>query len=485
MSIEQSILTNLLVSEEYFRQVFPFLKSEYFPRGPIRIIFELIQKHYNEYKTIPTHNALVIALEKRTGIAQVEFDEAYAGIAELTGVPEDLAWLLSETEKYCQERAMHNALSEAIRIQENHAKPLDERDKRIADIGAIPDLMKNALAVAFNIAIGHDYFDDVESRFQSYRMKAKKIPFTTRILNTITKGGVERKTLNLILAGVNVGKSLGLCHLACEYLLQGYNVLYVSMEMGEEVCGKRIDANLLDVSLDDIDDGLISESDFMRRFGALKQKNCGKLVVKQFPTGAANVNHLNNLMADLQIKKGFKPDIVIVDYLGIMCSKRMTAYSENSYTLVKAIAEELRGFAVEHNVVVWSAAQTTRGGWDSSDISMSDIAESAGLAATADFILAAMETDELAEIGQQLMKQIKSRYGDKNKFSRFNLCVDKSKQRWSEPEGNFGGNLNDANDRMQATHKENVAKAKDMSTRNKMEQLAAMNDASDAVDWGI
>ncbi|QAX98595.1 DNA primase-helicase subunit [Aeromonas phage AsFcp_4] len=484
MSIEQSILTNLLVSEEYFRQVFPFLKSEYFPRGPIRIIFDLIKKHYDNYKTIPTHNALVIALEKRSGISQIEFDEAYGGIGELIGAPEDLAWLMAETEKYCQERAMNNALSEAIRIQENHAKPLDERDKKISDIGVIPDLMKNALAVAFNLAIGHDYFDDVEQRFQSYRMKTKKISFMTKILNTITKGGVERKTLNLILAGVNVGKSLGLCHLACEYLLQGYNVLYVSMEMGEEVCGKRIDANLLDVTLDDIDDGLITETDFMRRFGNLKQKNCGKLVVKQFPTGAANVNHLNNLMADLQIKKGFKPDIVIVDYLGIMCSKRMTTFSENSYTLVKAIAEELRGFAVEHNVVVWSAAQTTRGGWDSSDISMSDIAESAGLAATADFILAAMETEELAEIEQQLFKQIKSRYGDKNKFTRFNLCVNKGKQRWSEPDGNFGGNLDDASSRVQQAHKENVAQAKDLSTRNKMDQLANMNIGDDA-EWGI
>ncbi|ADM79984.1 DNA primase-helicase subunit [Aeromonas phage phiAS5] len=484
MSIEQSILTNLLVSEEYFRQVFPFIKREYFPRGPIRLIFELIQKHYTEYKTIPTHNALAIALEKRTGISQVEFDEAYSGIGELVGVPEDLGWLLAETEKYCQERAMHNALSEAILIQENHAKPLDERDRKIKDIGAIPDLMKNALAVAFNLAIGHDYFDDVESRFQSYKTKSKKIPFITKILNTITKGGVERRTLNIILAGVNVGKSLGLCHLACEYLLQGYNVLYVSMEMGEEVCGKRIDANLLDVTLDDIDDGLISETDFMRRFAGLKQKNCGKLVVKQFPTGAANCNHLDNLMSDLQIKKGFKPDIVIVDYLGIMASKRMTAYSENSYTMVKAIAEELRGFAIEHDVVVWSAAQTTRGGWDSSDINMSDVAESAGLPATCDFMLAAMETEELAEINQQLFKQIKSRYGDKNKFTRFNLCVNKGKQRWTEPEGNFGGNLNDASSRMNEAHKENVAKAKDLSTRNKMDKLA---DATidDAVDWGI
>lgn len=482
-TISQTILTNLLFSEEYLRQTYPFLKAEYFPRGPIRIIFELFRDHYDKHGTVPTHNALQIALENKTNISQLDHDEASAGINELNGVPEDLAWLLAESEKFCQERAMHNALSESIRIQENFEKPLDERDKRIPDIGTIPDLMKNALAVCFSSAIGHDYFDDMESRWSSYKLKAHKLPFRLKILNIITKGGVERGTLNVILGGVNTGKSLSLCHLATDYLLQGYNVLYVSMEMGELVCGKRIDANLLDVTMDDIDDGLISESDFKKRFEAVKMKNTGKLIVKQFPTGGASVNHLNNLMMDLKIKKNFVPDIVIVDYLGIMASKRMTAYSENSYIMVKAIAEELRGFAIEHNVAVWSAAQTTRAGWDSSDLNMSDTAESAGLPATCDFLLAIMETEELAEIGQQMAKQLKSRYGDKNINTRFNLVVNKGKQRWSEPDGNFTGELSGAQDRMNQRQADHIEESK--STRGKMDALAELDTASDEINWGI
>lgn len=485
--ISQTILTNLLYNEEYFRQTFPFLKAEYFPRGAIRIIFELIRDHYNQHSNIPTKNALAISLEQKTNLSQIDHDEALEGIGELEGVPEDLAWLLFETEKFCQERAMHNALSEAIRIQENFERPLDERDKRIPGIGSIPDIMKDALAVCFSTAVGHDYFDDMEQRWLSYKTKSKKIPFSIKILNLITKGGVERKTLNVILAGVNVGKSLGLCHLAADYMLQGYNVLYVSMEMGEEVCGKRIDANLLDVTMDDIDDGLISEADYMKRFAGLKQKNCGKLIVKQFPTGGASVNHLNNLMMDLKIKKNFVPDVVIVDYLGIMASKRMTAYSENSYTMVKAIAEELRGFAIEHNVAVWSAAQTTRAGWDSSDINMSDTAESAGLPATCDFLLAAMETEELAEIGQQLLKQLKSRYGDKNKNQKFNMVVHKGKQRWSEPDSQCTGELKGANDRMNQKRKDNIEEQRkeSMTTAGKMDALAELDDVNCIPDWGV
>lgn len=444
----------------------------------------MIERHYSVHKNIPTQNALVIALEKRGNMSQSEFDDTIAGIDELHGVPEDLGWLLFETEAYCKQRAMHNALSESIRIQENFAKPLDERDKKIPPIEYIQEVMKDALSVCFSTQVGHDYFESVESRWQSYKSKANKIPFLTKILNIITKGGVELRTLNCILAGVNVGKSLGLCHLACEYLLQGYNVLYISMEMGEEVCGKRIDANLLDVSLDDIDDGMISEHDFMARFAKLKSKNCGKLYVKQFPTGGANVNHFNNLLAELRIKKNFVPTIIMVDYLGIMASSRIANYSENSYSMVKAIAEELRGFAIENNVVVWTAAQTTRGGWDSSDINMSDVAESAGLPATVDFLLAAMETDELAEIGQQLFKQIKSRYGDKNKLTRFNLCVDKGKQRWYPPDANFGGDVNDAHARMKIQEAENLEKSKALSMMSKMNKLAESGIDSEP-DWGL
>lgn len=477
MSIERTILTNLLVNEEYFRQVFPFIKKEYFPRGPIRLIYGLIQDHYNKHKVIPSKNALAIAMDRKS-VSQVEYDDVISGIEELNGVPEDLGWLLSESEKYCQERAMQNALSRAIEIQENFEKPLDERDPKMPEIGAIQDLMKEALSVSFSFDVGHDYWDDIEARWQSYKTKARKLPFSIKILNTITKGGIERKTLNLIMAGVNVGKSLGLCHLAVDYMLQGFNVLYVSMEMAEEAVGKRIDANLIDVSMDDIEDGLISEQDFYKKLKVRSEKGCGKLVIRQFPTGGANVNHLHNLMQDLKLKKNFIPDIVIVDYLGIMASSRMK-FTENSYTMVKAIAEELRGFAIEHNVAVWSAAQTTRSGWDNLDVQMGDIAESAGLAATADFILAAMEGEDMAELGQQKFKQIKSRYGDKSKFNSFILGVCKGKQRWFELECMGGESADVATERMQEQYKENL------STKAKMVALASMDDVEETVDWGV
>lgn len=473
MSIEKSVLTNLLYNEEYFRQSFPFIKQEYFPRGAARNIFKMIKEHYDEYKTIPSKNALGIALDKKS-MAQVEYDETREGISELDGVPEDLGWLLAETEKYCQERAMYNALGEAIRIQENFNLPPGERDPKIPELGAIQDLMKDALSVSFNFNVGHDYWDDAESRWLSYKTKAKKLPFTIKILNTITKGGVERKTLNLILAGANAGKSLGLCHLATDYLLQGYNVLYVSMEMAEEVVGKRIDANMIDVSMDDIEDGLVTESEYKLKLKN-KVKGAGRLYVKQFPTGGANVNHLNNLMQELRLKKNFVPDIVVVDYLGIMASTRMK-FTENSYTLVKSIAEELRGFAIEHNVAVWSAAQTNRAGWDNLDISMGEIGESAGLAHTADFILAVMENQDMAEMDMQKFKQIKSRYGDKSKFNSFNMGVSKGKQRWYELEAMGGDGVEKANERQQEQYKEN------MSAREKADKLAEI-DIDETITW--
>jgi KaiC/GvpD/RAD55 family RecA-like ATPase len=331
-------------------------------------------------------------------------------------------------------------------------------------------------AGTFNTNIGHDYFGSSYERFMSYKNKAKKVPFSIKILNMITKGGAEFGTLNLILAGVNVGKSLGLCSLAADYLKDGHDVLYVSMEMAEEVVGKRIDAALLDISMDDIDEGLITESEFVRKIEARRNKGCGRLIIKQFPTGGANVNHLHNLMSELELKKGFKPTVVIVDYLGIMSSSRMK-YSENSYTMVKAISEELRGFAIEHNVVCWSAAQTNRSGWDNLDVQMGDIAESAGLAATADFILAVMESDELAEINQQKFKQIKSRYGDKSKMSSFLLTVLKNKQRWMDIDVNGGGTAEESVQRQQEQFKDIK------STRGKMAVLAESAEVGSALSW--
>lgn len=438
--IVNTIFSNLIYNGTFFVQAWPHLKPEYFD-GTARHLFEIMDKHVKEYNAIPSTAALEVAADKMH-VSENVLDDTKKMIRSLSNAPEDLNWLLKETETYCKDKAMYNALSRSIEIQNNAEKPEKERDKRIPDVGVIPDLMAEALAISFDSSVGHDYFEDYEKRWLLYQSKAMKVPFSIPILNTITKGGAERGTLNLILAGVNVGKSLGLCSLASDYLQQGYNVLYISMEMAEHVCSKRIDANLLDVTMDDIDNGAIQYADFKNRMEKLKGRKVGRLIVKQYPTSGAHANHFKALIKELKLKKQFKADVIMVDYLGICLSTRIKG-GENTYTMVKAIAEELRGLAVEEQAVMWSGAQTTRNAWDSSDVSMADIAESAGLAATADFILSAIETDELADQGLQLMKQIKSRYGDKNVFNHFKLEVRKGNQRWMDTDNSDIGYKSD------------------------------------------
>ncbi|WWQ13126.1 DnaB-like replicative helicase [Morganella phage vB_Mm5] len=389
----------------------------------------MINDHVTKYNAIPSKDAIKIALEKRN-LGETEFKGTTELLNLLKSAPEDLSWLVDTTEKYCQEQAMYNALSKAIEIQTNAKLEPGKRNPKIPDVGAIPELMQDALSVTFDTSIGHDWFEDYEKRWLLYQSKAMKIPFSIPILNKITKGGAERGTLNIILAGVNVGKSLGLCSLAADYLQQGLNVLYITMEMAEHVCAKRIDANLLDVSLDDIDDNNITYADYQNKMEAIGKRKIGRLIIKQYPTGGASVSNFRALLNELKLKKHFKPDVIIVDYLAICASSRIRVYSENSYTLVKAVAEELRGLAVEENAILWTGAQTTRSAWDATDVSMADTAESAGLPATADFMVAVIETDELAQQGIQVFKQIKSRYGDKNKWQTFEMGVKKANQRW-------------------------------------------------------
>lgn len=425
----------MLFNEEYFRIAWPHLKPEYFNRGSERIVYSIFKKYVDEYDGLPTQNALLIELDKKQSISQGDYDQTVEDINNFVNAPEDLRWLVDTTEKYCKDKALYNAVSRAAEIQENAALPMENQNSKLPDVGIIPDMLRDALAICFDTSVGHDYFEDYEERWELYTKKTAKIPFSIKIMNTITKGGVERKTLNLIMAGVNVGKSLTMCSLAADYLSQGYNVLYISMEMAEEVVSKRIDANLMNISMDDFD--TLTGGSYKSKIKAIADRNkTGKLVIKQFPTGGANVNHFNALMEELKTKKGWIPDVVMVDYLGICSSARIRTFSENSYALVKAIAEELRGFAVRWDVAVWSGAQTNRAGWGSSDVEMGDIAESAGLAATADFILALMETEELAQMQQYLAKQIKSRYGDKSKWGKFNVGVDKGKQRIYELDEN-------------------------------------------------
>lgn len=429
--LTSSILSNLVFNEAYYRIVYPHLKREYFRQGSERIVYGLISKYIDKYEVLPTKNALLVELETKNSLNQSDFETSIDLINSMNSVPEDLNWLVDSTEKFCQDNSLYNALTIVNEIQHNSSLNHEERNPKIPDVGVIPELLRDALGICFDTSVGHDYFEDYESRWESYVKRTAKIPFTIEILNRITQGGVERKTLNLIMAGVNVGKSLSMCTLSADYLTQGLNVLYISMEMSEEAVSKRIDANLMNVSMDDFD--TLTGGSYKDKIKALASRNkIGKLIVKQFPTGGASVNHFNALMEELKTKKGWKPDVVMVDYLGICASSRIQGYSENSYQYVKAVAEELRGFAIRWDVAVWSGAQTNRNGWDSSDIEMGDIAESAGLAATADFILAVMETTELAELGQYLAKQIKSRYGDKSKWSKFPLGVDKGKQRLYE-----------------------------------------------------
>lgn len=435
--IVESIFLNLMYNEEYFRSVLPHLKREYFIDAADERLFNYIKYFGDKHNKRPDATVLKILLEKDNNLNDGVHSSLSGQIDALETKRPDLAqtsFITEETEGWCKQQALYNALSNALQIKSNAELPAERRNKKLPDVGAIPELMRDALGVCFDTSVGHNYLNDWETRYDSYHNKEAKIPFDIDILNRVTKGGAEYKTLNLILAGSNAGKSLGLCHLAAGYLNQGLNVLYISMEMSEEAIGKRIDANLLNVSMDDLD--AIPKAMFGKKIAKLKEKVVGNLFFKQFPTGAAHVGHFRTLLQELKTKQNFVPQIIIIDYLGICASQRIGYGGENSYGYVKAIAEEIRGLAIETNTCVWTAAQTTRGSWEKSDIDMGDTAESAGLVHTADFILGIVETEALAQQGQQMFKQVKSRYGDKTKWSRFFLAVDKGLQRWSQLESN-------------------------------------------------
>lgn len=435
--IVEGIFLNLMHNEEYFRSVLPHLKREYFIDAADERLFNYIKFFGDKYNKRPDASVLKILLEKDNGLNDGIFTSLETQIDLLdTKRPQldQTAFMIEETEGFCKQQALYNALSNALAIKSNAELPIDKRNKKLPDVGMIPELMRDALGVCFDTSVGHNYMSDWETRYNSYHDKAAKIPFDIDILNRVTKGGAEYKTLNILLAGSNAGKSLGLCHLVAGYLNQGMNVLYISMEMSEEAIGKRIDANLLNVSMDDLD--AIPKEMFGKKIAKLREKVVGNLYFKQFPTGAAHVGHFRTLLQELRTKQNFVPQIIIIDYLGICASQRIGYGGENSYGYVKAIAEEIRGLSIETNTCVWTAAQTTRGSWEKSDIDMGDTAESAGLVHTADFILGIVETEQLAQQGQQMFKQVKSRYGDKSKWSRFFLAVDKGLQRWSQLENN-------------------------------------------------
>ena len=418
--VEILILRNLLYNEKYLRKVIPFIKPDYFEDPHQKIVFEEMRNFVDQYNEQATKEVLCIEVEKRQDINDTSFQEITKIISYLEDVSTDFDWLIDTTEKWCRDRAIYLALMESIALA-------DGKDSE-KDRGAIPSILSDALAVSFDNHIGHDYLEDYEERYESYHRKEDKIPFDLEYLNKITKGGIPNKTLNIALAGTGVGKSLFMCHVAAAALLGGKNVLYITAEMAEEKIAERIDANLLNVPIQEIGD--LPKVMFEDKVTKLAQKTQGTLIIKEYPTASAHSGHFRSLLNELALKKSFRPDIIFIDYLNICASSRYRqGGTVNSYSYIKSIAEELRGLAVEANVPIVSATQTTRSGYGSSDVDLTDTSESFGLPATADLMLALISTDELEELGQIMVKQLKNRYNDINIFKRFVVGIDRAKMR--------------------------------------------------------
>lgn len=436
--LEQTIIKNLVYNEEYVRKVLPFIRADYFSDNAEKIVFKEIFEFINQYKNPPTHEALVINFTEKKNLSETQVQEAIELLNKIhvdRNEPTETQWLIEQTEKFCQDKAIYNAIMESVSI-------LDSKNEKRTK-GEIPQLLSDALGVSFDNNIGHDYTQDYDSRYDSYHKVESRIRFDLDLFNKITKGGLPIKTLNIALAGTGVGKSLFMCHVAAGNLSQGQNVLYITLEMAEEKIAERIDANLLNIDLDEL--RTISKEDYTRKFSALKSKTQGKLIIKEYPTAGASVLHFRALLNDLALKKNFRPDIIFIDYLNICCSARIKPGANvNSYSYIKAIAEELRGLAVEFSLPVVSATQTTRSGFSNSDPGLEDTSESFGLPATADFMFALVTNEELEALNQILVKQLKNRYGDPNLYKRFVLGVDRAKMRLYDVEDSAQQDIADA-----------------------------------------
>lgn len=421
MNIERIILSNLIFNDKYNRKVIPFLKNEYFQDYSERVVFELIDEYVKKYNSFPSTEALAIDLSNKEGLNDQTFKNSKDIIASLeTDSNTQLDWLVDHTEKFCQDKALYLAIMKSIKI-------MDEKDGQISK-GSIPSILTDALAVSFDTSIGHDFLDDSDERYEFYHRKEKRIPFDLEFFNTITNGGLPEKTLNIALAGTGVGKSMFMCHCAAANLARGNNVLYITLEMAEERIAERIDANLLDVSIEELE--LLPKQTYDTKIKKIRDKYTGKLIVKEYPTACAGSANFRHLLNELKIKKNFEPDIIYIDYLNICLSSRIrNGANVNSYTLVKAIAEELRGLAVEYSVPIVSATQTTRSGYSNSDVGLEDTSESFGLPATADFMFALIASEELESLNQIMVKQLKNRYSDPSSNRRFIVGIDRSKMR--------------------------------------------------------
>ena len=432
--IEYTILSNLFHKEEYARKVLPFLKEDYFVERTEQVLFTTIFDFITKYNNVPTRDAILIEVNSRKDINDTEHNNIKDYVNAIKNLETDEQWLLDTTEKWCKDRAVHNAVLSGIKI-------LDGKDKK-QSAEAIPHILSDALAVSFDKSVGHDYIEDAEKRYDWYHTKEKRYKFDLEYMNRITKGGVPAKTLNIALAGTGVGKSLFMCHMASNFLTEGQNVLYITLEMAEERIAERIDANLLDVSMDDLH--VMPKDLYENKMKKISDKTYGKLIIKEYPTASAHSGHFKSLIDELALKKSFRPDIIFIDYLNICASSRFKGGNIGSYFYIKAIAEELRGLAVEFNVPIFSATQTTRTGFTSSDIGLEDTSESFGLPATADFMFALISNEELEQLGQMKVKQLKNRYNDPSVNRSFIIGVDRAKMRLYDV-GQSAQNIVDSN----------------------------------------
>ena len=419
--LEQTILKNLVQNEPFTRKVIPFLKEEYFSESDEKTVFNEVVSYFDKYTKPPTVEALLINLDNNSSLNDAVLSQAKTIVDSISKDSEDTPtdWLVEETEKWCQDRAIYIAVMDSIEV-------IDKKSQR--STGEIPDLLKEALSVSFDTNIGHDFIENSDERFEFYHTEEEKLPFDLEYFNKVTKGGLPNKTLNICLAGTGVGKSLFMCHMASANLLMNKNVLYITLEMSEERIAERIDANTLNIPMSDLPD--LSKKQFDTKIDKIRQKTKGKLIVKEYPTASAHVGHFRHLLQELNIKKDFKPDMIYIDYLNICSSARVKPGSgANSYTLVKSIAEELRGLAVEFDVPIMSATQTTRAGYGSTDVELTDTSESFGLPATADFMFALITSEELEELDQMVVKQLKNRYNDPTVFKRFVIGIDRSRMK--------------------------------------------------------
>ncbi len=434
MKIEKTILSNLIHNEEYCRKVVPFLKPEYFNDQFERIVAEELLKFFNEYNKPASLEILAIQIGKRKlHREQIESIDKY--INALDFKTENDEWLSKNTESFCKKQAVYNAIIDSFEIIEGKNQNLTE--------DAIPSLLSDALAVSFDKSVGHDYLEDFLNRYDFYHRQEEKLSFDLELFNKITKGGLSKKTLNVILAGTGVGKSLFMCHVAAAALNQAKNVLYITMEMAEERIAERIDANLLNMTMDEL--SKVDKDIYETRIGKLIKKTSGKLIIKEYPTASAHAGHFKALLEELKLKRDFKPDLIIIDYLNICASSRMKhGAGVNSYTYIKSIAEELRGLGVEYNVPILSATQTTRGGYDNTDVDLTDTSESFGLPATVDFMFALISTEELENLNQIMVKQLKNRYNDPSYYKRFVIGVDRARMKLYDVEDSAQSNIADS-----------------------------------------